>query len=124
MRNLFIPLTIIALVFVTSSKAQESSQAELYRVEDGVFQLRDGQTVDVTDRFLLLAFRLGKRCPEIVLNGRKSCIEVGDRFNLKAHVPFHLGKLFQDKNQCFLDVVKVDAPKGADAIAIFRLHCI
>ena len=125
MRNLFVPVLIVLLVFVTSAMAQESRHAELYRVEKGVFELRDGHTIDLTDRFLLLAFRLEERCPEIVLNGKKSCIEVGDRFDLKwAHAPFHLGNVFQDKNQCFLDVVEIAAPQGADAVATFRLHCI
>jgi hypothetical protein len=125
MRNIIIPIITIVFVFATASKAQESRQAELYRVEKGVFQLRDGHAIDVTDRFLLLTFRLDKKCPKIVLNGRNSCIVGGERFDLKwAQAPFFLGKLFLDKNQCFLDVVKIDAPKGADAIATFRLHCI
>lgn len=125
MTKLSIAIAVCIFLLTTSSKAQEANQAELYRVDDGVFQLKEGKTIDVTDRFLLLAFRHGKKCLEIVLNGRRSCIEVGKRFDLKGkHAPFHLGELFQDKNQCFLDVVEIDAPKGADATATFRLHCI
>lgn len=125
MAKISFTIAVCILLLTTSLKAQEAVKAELYRVEDGVFQLREGKTIDLTDRFLLLAFRQGGKCLEITLNGRRSCIEVGKRFDLKwKHAPFHLGKLFQDKNRCFLDVAEISAPKGADATAIFRLHCI
>ncbi len=86
--------------------------------------MREGETIDLTDRFLLLAFRNGSKCQEIIINGRNSCIKVGDRFDLKFQfAPFFLGNLFSDKNRCFLDIVKIEALKGADTIATFRLHC-
>ncbi len=125
MAKISITIAFCILLLATSLKAQEAVKAELYRIEDGVFQLREGKTIDLTDRFLLLAFQQGKKCFEITLNGRRSCIEVGNRFDLKRkHASFRLGDLFQDKNRCFLDVVEISAPKGADATAIFRLHCI
>jgi hypothetical protein len=118
-------ITIFILLVVPSLYAQEVNQAELYRVEDGVFKLKEGKTIDITDKFLLLAFRRGKKCFEITLNGGHDCIDIGKRIDLKIpYVPFSLGNIFEDRKQCFLDVVGIDAPKGANAEATFRLHCI
>lgn len=120
-------------LFLSSANAQTANNATLesvdgstlYRVEEGVFQLREGGVIDLTDRALLMAFRIGRRCPEVLVNGNDACIEVGKRFDLKwRHAPFHLDNLFSDKRRCFLDVVAITSPKGADATATFRLHCL
>lgn len=116
---------LCCLFFIVGiTHSQDNDKALLYRVDDGVFQLTEGETIDLTDRHLLLAFQQGKRCFEIVVNGRKTCIEVGERFDLTRKSLFRLGDLFSDKDSCFLDVVKLEDVKGADAIATFRLHCV
>ncbi len=113
-------IVVCILLLASISHAQEANQAKLYKVEDGMFQLREGKTIDVTDQFLLLAFRHGKKCFEIMLNGKSDCIEVGKRVDLKwPHAPFYFGDLFKDRNRCFLDVVEIDAAKGADATAAY-----
>lgn len=109
---------------VADAKPYEVADAKLYRVDDGVFQLREGNTIDITDRFLLLALRQENECLAIMLNGQKSCIEIGARYDLNSpSSPFRLGALFKDKKRCFLDIVQIEAPKGADALVTFRLHC-
>ncbi len=91
-------IAVFMLLVAQSTYAQEANQAELYKVEDGIFKLKEGKTIDVTDKFLLLGFRQGKRCLEITLNGGDSCIEIGKRINLKIfNLPFRTGKLFEDR---------------------------
>lgn len=98
--------------------------AVLYRVEKGLFHLKENQSIDVTDRYLLLTLR-NKHCLEIIINSRTACIEVGNRYDLKSTgQPFDTGKLFSDRKRCFLDIVKIDAPQGAIPSVTFRLHCI
>lgn len=105
---------------------QEHDKTLLYSVEKDAFQLSEGKTIYITDKHILLAFRKGKHCLEIVLNGRRQCIDAGNHFDLlKKHSrKFKTRKVLSDKSSCFLDVVRIDAPKGADAVATFRLHCI
>lgn len=104
--------------------AESSNKATLYRVEEGTFELNEGQTIDLTDKRVLLAFRRGRRCLEIVINGNEDCMQVGKRYDLKwKHAPFHLGKLFRDRRECFLDIIGLSNPKGAKAVASFRLYC-
>lgn len=98
--------------------------AELWRVNQGLFALSVGQSIDVSDRHLLLALREGNGCLEIMLNGRGSCIETGSRIDLTwQSTPFVLGDLFADKARCFIDVVRIDQAKGAETSATFRFYC-
>lgn len=98
--------------------------AELWRVDQGLFALSVGQSIDVSDRHLLLTLREGRRCLEIWMNGRDACVETGAHFDLTwEHAPFHLDDLFADKERCFLDVVSVDQAKGAETSVTFRFYC-
>ena len=128
MKKLFLCfLVLFPTLSVASTKLAEP--ATLYRVEEGVFTLKENQTIDLTDRYLLLALRQNvtrKKCLGITINGLTQCIELGKRYNLKAYGgPFSLsGELFSDKKRCFLDIVKINAPQGAIPSVTFRLHCI
>lgn len=100
--------------------------AELLRVDEGVFEMPIGGTIDLTDRRIFLSIRVPRgyqQCCEIVLNGRQVMFGdvVGQRFDLKR--VNSTWKHVEDKEQCFLDVVDVVTPKGAPGIATFRLHC-
>jgi hypothetical protein len=110
-----------------SQPAQKSTVPAgiLMRVDEGVFDLQLGKTIDLTDRKVLLAINLyGSQgaCCEIRLNGNRYIKSVGDRLDLKDLRA--LASLFTDRSQCFLDIVDVIVPQGAPARATFRLHCI
>ena len=97
---------------------------QLFRVDEGVFDLRIGQTIDLTNRKLLLSMQIyNKSCCNMTINGeRVSRWQVGSRIDLKR---FRGTKeAVQDRDQCFLDVVDLVLPKGAPGVATFRLHCI
>ena len=100
--------------------------AKLMRVDEGVFELGIGKTIDLTDRKILLAVRLyGTRdtCCELTLNGGNAGrLEPGSRIDLKGLRS--TAKFVEDKEICVLDVVDILLPKGAPGIATFRLHCI
>lgn len=100
--------------------------AKLMRVDEGVFELGIGKTIDLTDRKILLAIRLyGTRdtCCEITLNGGNAGRpEPGLRIDLKGLRS--TASFVEDKEICVLDVVDIALPKGAPGIATFRLHCI
>ena len=100
--------------------------AQLMRVDEGVFELEIGKTIDLTDRKILLAIRpYGTRnaCCELTLNGiTASRPEAGLRINLKDLRS--TATFVEDKEICVLDVVDIALPKGARGIATFRLHCI
>lgn len=126
------PCIVAALLATASASFAQTADpsptppAELFRVEAGVFALRLGQSIDITDKYLLLALTTGQRdCLAVSIGGRKACIEVGERIDLtEPHGTLRLGDLFADRQQCFLDVVNIDAAKGMETIVTFRLHCV
>ena len=98
--------------------------AQLMRVDEGVFELEIGKTIDLTDRKILLAIKYDsrRRCCRITLNGRRENYEIGTRIDLKQER--NTKSFVADKEVCFLDVVDIADPKGAPGIATFRLHCL
>jgi hypothetical protein len=102
--------------------------AELLRVDEGVFEVPVGGTIDLTDRRLFLSIRSYSsrraRCCNLYVNGEQVIFQsspVGARVDLKQ---VNKTKSFvEDKENCFLDVVDVVMPKGAPWIATFRLYC-
>lgn len=128
-------------LFVTSAEAEAtapkqksaSTTATLYRVDDGLFDLRAGEVIDLTDRKILLSFlknsprEQAEEYNQIRVNiaageqlSADQPMAVGRRFNLKAD---YASKLLKDKNSCFLDLVSVAIPKGAPMVATFRFSC-
>jgi len=101
--------------------------AEFYRVDAGVFALRPGMSIDLTDRKILLTFtrdtrQFSRGRFDVLLNGDKEATNAGERIDLKRERSTR--DFVADKAQCFLDVLSFVAPKGAPATATFRLNCI
>lgn len=101
----------------------------LDRVDDGVFQLRQGKSVDLTKHAILLTLRAeqAERDTEksqfyIMIAGDSKRVKVGDRVDLRR--VRRLERDLKTKDQCFLDVVDFVAPRGAPATATFRINCI
>lgn len=110
-------------VQVKSADAVLAPAAELYRIEDGVFALRPGMSVDLTDRAILLAFRNVERGRAMLtIAGRRESGITGTRWNLKQERQTR--DAVADKSECFLDLTTLVAPKGAPPTATFRLRCI
>lgn len=111
-------------------KLSASPTATLYRVDEGLFDLKVGQSIDLTDRKILLHFNGGwnqsrenleQKYISLSISGRTDAIRPGNRWNLKNI--YELQKTLNDKDQCFLDLIDVLVPKGAQAIATFRFSC-
>lgn len=110
---------------VDNSQPVPVANAKLYRVDDGVFELREGKSVDLTDRAMLLTFRktgeeFGAVCAQLVLAGREFCMRIGQQWNLQQD----FNAVFHDKERCFLNVFEINAPKGAAATALLRFYCL
>lgn len=98
----------------------------LKQVDGGVFELRGGQSVDLTDRKLLLSVededgRDANRPHHfyVFVGGARRQVSPGTRIDLAQGDQRRRGSA----TPCFLDVVDYIAPKGAPATAKFRLSC-
>lgn len=125
----------VALVFVATATAVLAQAtlpvpgAGLKRVDDGVFELRQGASVDLTKHAILLTVKADQ--PErtvergqfyVLIAGQQQQVAAGKRIDLKRMRGIE--KELKSKDQCFLDVVSFVAPKGAPATATFRLSCV
>ncbi|MEO1719252.1 MAG: hypothetical protein AAFR23_03370 [Pseudomonadota bacterium] len=115
--------------------AERVEPAPHYRVEDGLFALRPGQTIDLTDRNILLAFSgvgsqrraraANSQRPEraeVRINGSRRSMSVGDRINLLRER--RLAASLEGKARCYLDLTNLRVARGAPPQATFRLNCI
>lgn len=107
-----------------------SPTAVLYRVDEGMFDLRRGQSIDLTDRKVLLAIPLQQsptlaetKAINFTLNGQSYFLKPGERLNLKNVYTEGIGKIFADKTVCYFDLIDVAVPKGAQPVATFRFEC-
>lgn len=96
------------------------SGAPSYRVGSGLFQVKEDQVVDLTDRKVLFKFKFISNVIYLYLNGRPMPSDTGARVNLRQLVP----NTFSDRKTCTLDVIKATSPRGTKGAAVFRLHCI
>jgi hypothetical protein len=97
--------------------------AELMRVDEGVFDLKFGGTIDLTNRRILLAVvPFNRKCCAVTLNGESVSRNVGARINLKEVRA--TAQFVEDKNQCFLDITDFVEPQGSTPIYTFRFHCL
>ena len=128
---------VVAIAFASVSTAAFAQKlpagatpvppAEFYRVDEGVFALRPGMSIDLTDRKILLTFGTDTRSFargqfKVLINGKTELLNVGERVDLKRERSTQ--GAVADKAECFLDVVSFVTPKGAPATATFRLNCI
>jgi hypothetical protein len=130
MRRRIAILTVLALCGVAPlpASAQANAPAELMMVKKGVFTLKVGQSIDVTDRGILL--HMSKIRAEagasptgvsFSVNGQGGTFSVGYRMDLKRETSTK--DFVKDMRGCFLDLVSAVAPVGAAATATFRLLC-
>lgn len=120
---------LLTAVLCAGSLCAAEGQAKLYRVDEGVFELRVGKSMDLTNRQVLLSipvqqddrmFAQGRFA--IGLSGLRLTVVVGQRLDLKRYP--NTKKALSDKDECFLDVLDFVAPKGAPGTATFRLSCL
>jgi len=84
-------LSLLALLVVVSSpfscSAQQpssSSEAKLLRVDEGIFELKEGRSIDITDRKILLTFvGMSGDFVAIKFNGMQNGLQNGDRFHFR-----------------------------------------
>lgn len=118
----------LAQQLVRSADAVLVPPAEFYRVDDGVFALRPGMSVDLTNRKILLTFNADPRYLKdetsfyVLIAGGSERLKAGDRVDLKRLRA--TAEAIKDKAECFLDVVSYVKPQGAPPTATFRLSCI
>lgn len=111
------------------AQATQPPPAEgLTRIDGGVFELRQGKSVDLTRNAVLLTVKAeqSERAIEkgqfmVLIAGQAQMVEPGRRIDLKRLRSIE--RDLKSKEQCFLDVVDFVSPKGALATAKFRLSC-
>lgn len=104
--------------------------AILYRVDGGMFDLKAGEVIDLTDRQILLTAPTQERqtdgvnqeCFSLVIQslGLRSCYARGSRIDLKYG---DRQGLLKDKAQCYLEMIGIAHPKGAPGVATLRFVC-
>ena len=126
---------VSANVSAQQSPAPRSSAATatiLPQVDgNGVFDLKLGQSIDLTDRKVLLSFPnessnnanslQDSHIISFKINGTLNTAGQGKRINLKEL--YETKKQFADMSECFMDFIDVVTPKGAPPVATFRLSC-
>ena len=105
--------------------------ATLYRVDGGMFDMREGDIIDLTDRKILLKLipmdrndlEKSKRIKlQVTGSGsRQPALTVGDRLDL--HKTDAASELLKDKKVCYLDLIGLTVPKAVPYIATFRFVC-
>lgn len=100
----------------------------LARIDGGVFELRQGRSVDLTKHAVLLTVKSeqSERGVErgqftVLVGGQSYVVEAGKRIDLKRIR--NIEREIKSRAQCILDVVEFVSPKGAPATAKFRLSC-
>lgn len=141
-------MTAVAAIAITGPVVAEtaapkqktaSPTATLYRVDEGVFDLQQGDVIDLTDRKVTLHFvnkqdqkrAVEEQTIDVTINADYSKtwnLQVGHRFDFKnGYKNYGIarpgGIIMKDKTKCYLDLIKVTVPKGAPMIATFRFEC-
>lgn len=111
-----------------ASKMMTSSPtAKLYRVDEGIFDIKLGDVIDLTDRKVIFSFPVRRNARaelktkriNIDINSRGFYLDIGKRLDIKDY----FREIFKDKDECYIDLIGVANPKGAPAIATLRFHC-
>ena len=104
-----------------------NAPGELHMIKKGVVMLKVGQSVDLTDRGILLHLREVRaqdgNVTEVTfsINGEGSRYNVGRRRNLKEESATR--DFVKDLRTCVVDLVSAVAPTGGQPSATFRLLC-
>ncbi|MEO1693865.1 MAG: hypothetical protein AAFR55_01340 [Pseudomonadota bacterium] len=117
--------TAQAQTAVPAAQATGVAPAPHYRVDEGVFGMRPGQSIDLTDRQILLTFvGVNQRANGLTirLNGARRTAYVGERIDfLKDR---RMRDIVQGMGRCYLDVLNLRTARGAPPTASFRINCI
>jgi hypothetical protein len=101
------------------------SSARYHWVEEGIFDLELGKTIDITDRRVILNLPTNyiSEPDQVMLkvNGAPNGMRTGDRFNLKSFGP--TAQVFEDMKECYMDLLNITVPKGSKKTATFRFIC-
>jgi hypothetical protein len=121
-------LTSVSLESTSALAQKPNAPAELMAVTKGVFTLKVGQSIDLTDRGILLHLsRVNADSSDRItgvaftINGSGGSYSVGVRRDLKTERSTM--DFVKDLRSCFLDLVSAIAPQGGPASATFRLLC-
>ena len=123
---------LIGALLPAAAAAQSGSgnaPAALQMVTKGVFTLREGQSMDLTDRGVLLHVRripgnAGEQPTGVnyTINGAgRGISSIGSRLDLKKSRTSEA--FLKDVRVCVLDLVSAAKPVGGAASATFRLMC-
>lgn len=119
------PLPPAVLTAQAPATLTAQPSATLYRVDEGLFDLSWGKSIDLTDRRVLLTFdtstserNLEQGQIQLKLSGGNKAFHTrGSRIDLKPH-----GDL-SDKDDCYVDLLDFVTPRDGDPVATFRLYC-
>ena len=122
-------LAFCAQELTASAQTAGGPPAELMAVKKGVFTLKQGQSMDLTDRGILLSFRSINVGPDgnvrgvvfTINGGGGGEFSIGSRRDLKGEM--NTREFVKDLRMCFVDLVSAVAPRGAAPSATFRLLC-
>lgn len=113
-----------------------SPSAKLLIATEGIFELTLGKSIDVTDKKILLSFPRNFRNEArdfesgkayLTINGKPAdnpaasecCpIPIGSRIDLKR-----FSEKLRDRDECILDLVELNTPKGGLPTVTLRLFC-
>ena len=113
----------------TAGAPSASAPAMHLRVDDGVFQLGNGASIDLTDRRILFATSARSGAYKITsdrvytsINGAAETMRVGDRLDLKSFKSTQ--NFLTDKSICFVDLLRTEKAMGEGQFtAVFRFFC-
>ncbi len=129
--------TILAAAsFSAFAQTQQSGAAVIpegpglfYRIDEGLFQINERQVVDVSDvKITFMFYNDGSdREPRFrfYISGSGTTVEslrVGQRVDFKRYRV--TAQLIDDREQCFIDTIQLQATRGAKAVGVFRLECL
>lgn len=104
----------------------QSDNARLMRIDEGIFELQVGRTVDLTDKKIMIMIEAIQNAEDpararVVIRypGNTVGFEIGRRWNLKNT----FSDTLREYRECFIDIVRVVAPRGAPASATLRMEC-
>lgn len=121
-------VSAIGVLFSTVAATAQTAPGELMAVKKGVFVLKEGQSIDLMDRGILVHLRgldgqVGERVRDVVwtINGGGGASPIGSRHDLKGRSG--VAEFIKDRRICVIDIVSAVKPVGGPGSATFRLLC-
>lgn len=103
-----------------------SDNAQFVRVDEGIFEIQVGRTIDLTDKKLI--FMLSRITDiETPSSARAQMTIAGNNFSLGLAERLNLKNAFsndlRDYRNCWMDLIRVTDARGAPPSATFRMEC-